>query len=138
MSTISNTERNRRIKQAKQSKLDAAKASRLANEAFIASLPQATEAQLRKLVSALKSDSVTASSVGFNVTFKVTTKNGLKRIANAKTARVNAINKAPKKTEIKNAVNSDSAKFESFKVQHAPKKDSKGEKRTMANLRFSF
>ena len=132
------TEQIKALEVAKQVKLDAAKASRLANEAFIASLPQGTEAQLKKLVSALKSDSVTASSVGFNVTFKVTTEKGLKRIANAKTARVNDINKAPKKTEIKNAVNSDSAKFLSFSVNHKPTKGENGKPETTANLRFSF
>ena len=73
-------------------------ASRLAKEAlqaFIASLPEATLAQRRKVVAQIKSDS--PQDVGLNKTFKMTSDANRKAVKNAKVARVKAINTEAKR-----------------------------------------
>ena len=120
-----------------ENKKIAAKAKREADEAFIAALPESTEGQLRKLVKALKSDDITAVSVGYNIEFKVTTDKGLLRVENAKKARVKALNQPTKKAEVIATVNGD-MKILSWALQHKPVKDSEGNKKTVANLRYKF
>lgn len=73
-----------------EAKKEAAKLAKEALQAFIASLPEATAAQRRKVIKQLKSDS--PQDVGLNKTFKMTSEANLKAIKNAKLARVKAIN----------------------------------------------
>ena len=78
-----------------EAKKEAAKLAKEALQAFIASLPEATLAQRRKVVAQLKSDS--PQDVGLNKEFKMTSDENLKAIKNAKADRVKAINTKAKR-----------------------------------------
>ena len=135
---MTNVEKNRRTAQRLAAKQDAARAKRIADEAYIESLDEGTESQLRKLEAALKSDDRTAASTGFNTEFKVTTKKGLTRIKNAKKARVTAINKPAKAKAIKATVNSEGMEILSWSLKQKPVKADKGNSRTKANLSYTY
>ena len=78
-----------------EARKEAAKLAKEALQAFIASLPEATVTQRRKVIKQLKSDS--PQDVGLNKTFKMTSDANLKAVKSAKVARVKAINTTAKR-----------------------------------------
>ena len=67
---------------------------------FIASLPEATKAQVANVEKAIKSDTLKVSDNGLNKEFKITDKTSLKIIAAAKTARLNSLNTKTGKAKV--------------------------------------
>ena len=92
---------------------------------FIASLPEATKAQVANVVKAIKSDKLTVSDTGLNTEFKITNKTSLKIIAAAKTARLNSLNTKTGKAKVLKSLQG-AKKITSFHIGKPRKGKGKG------------
>ena len=93
-----------------------------ARQKFIAALPEATAAQVSKIVKAIGSDTQTTSDVGFNKEFKITSEDSVKKVKAAATRRLNSLNTKNGKAKVSASLMS-AKKITHFRIGKPSKKN---------------
>ena len=93
-----------------------------ARQKFIAALPEATAAQVSKVVKAIGSDTQTTSDVGFNKEFKITSEDSVKKVKAAATRRLNSLNTKNGKAKVSASLMS-AKKITHFRIGKPSKKN---------------